>query len=226
MGGECVAKGTGVTGFDTAAELRARMGDRAGVWEFLGRFAAAWSLASDPIHAEIKARVPVALREAYAVTGLLDPRRGYVDDGILVFHRSDPLITETTWGTPVADAGREDPPVVVDTGSGWRPYLDRVSLFCVDLALTEALDRVGTLENACELPPDRLPSVAAGFDRVPLPDLPMWVEVEDSPVRWYSRPGQLLRTHGEDWAWLWVRAQTAADLERIYAALPGETWSM
>jgi hypothetical protein len=51
----------------------------------------------------------------------------------------------------------------------------------------------------------------------------MWVEIEDSPVRWYSKPGQLLRTHGDDW--VWVRAQTPADLDWIYAAMPAASWS-
>lgn len=67
--------------------------------------------------------------------------------------------------------------------------------------------------------------MVARFDRVPLPALPMWVEAEDSPVRWYSRPGQLLRTHGDDWVWVWVRAQTPADLDSIHAAIPGARWS-
>jgi hypothetical protein len=76
--------------------------------------------------------------------------------------------------------------------------------------------------NAGELAPEQMASAVALFDRVPLPETPMWIEVEESPVRWYSRPGQLLRTHG---AWLWVRGQTADDLDAIYAALPGVEWA-
>ncbi|MEU7820325.1 hypothetical protein [Catellatospora sp. NPDC049133] len=53
---------------------------------------------------------------------------------------ADPLITETAWGIPLDAADRPDPPVVVDTGSGWRPYLDRLSLACVDFALTAAIE--------------------------------------------------------------------------------------
>jgi hypothetical protein len=48
----------------------------------------------------------------------------------------------------------------------------------------------------------------------------MWNDVEDSPVRWYSGPGRLLRTHGDDWQWLFVNAQDRAALGGIYAALP------
>ncbi|WP_204012225.1 hypothetical protein [Virgisporangium aurantiacum] len=216
--------------FDTAKALRQRLDDPAAVWEFLRLFTTAWGLPSGPIAGVDQAedrqgvRLPVALREAYACTGFLDPRGMYAEDGILAFHSADPLITETAWGIPIAVADQADPPVVIDTGSGWRPYLDRLSLACVDLALTAAIDG-DTLTNACELPPEQVPSVAARFDRVPLPDLPMWIEAEDSPVRWYSRPGQLLRTHGDDWAWVWIRAQTPADLEQIYAALPAARWS-
>ncbi|WP_155373718.1 SMI1/KNR4 family protein [Catellatospora vulcania] len=220
-----------MTGFDTANELRRRMGDRAAVWEFLRLFSAAWGLPGEPAAGfgeaaeRLGPQLPEALREAYACGGLLDPRGAYAEDGVLAFHWADPLIAETAWGIPLAVADRPDPPVVIDTGSGWRPYLDRLSLACVDLALSAALDREDTLDNACELSPDQAPAVAARFDRVPLPELPMWVEVEESPVRWYSRPGQLLRTHGDDWMWVWIRAQTPADLARIHAAVPGSCWS-
>ncbi|KUL41323.1 hypothetical protein ADL15_03445 [Actinoplanes awajinensis subsp. mycoplanecinus] len=146
-----------------------------------------------------------------------------VDDGMVIFHAADPAVAEAVWGFPVG-AGDPDPPTFVDNGAGWRPYLDHLSLTCVDIALTAVIDG-GEWYNAAELPADLVPSVAANFDRVPLPDLPMWIDVEESPVRWYSRPGLLLRTHGDDGAWLWVRALTRTGLESVYRALPGVTWS-
>ncbi|MEV4513198.1 hypothetical protein AB0K00_30015 [Dactylosporangium sp. NPDC049525] len=216
-----------MTGFDTAAALRGRLDERAAVWEFLRLFAAAWDLPVSPAAAPERPglRVPEALREAYACGTPLDPRGVSVEDGILVFHWADPLVTETAWGIPPHGADLPDPPVVIDTGSGWRPYVDRLSLACVDFALTAALDHPDAPANACELAPEQVPAAVAGLDRVPLPDLPMWAELEESPVRWYSTPGGLLRTHGDGWVWLWVRAQTAAGLEAICATMPETRWS-
>nr|BFE72365.1 hypothetical protein GCM10020092_056660 [Actinoplanes digitatis] len=114
-----------------------------------------------------------------------------------------------------------DPPVVIDTGAGWQPYLDRTSLACVDVALTAVVqEHDAGLCNACELPADLAGPAMAAFDRVPLPDLPMWIDVEESPVRWWSGPGQVLRTHGDGGVWLWVSAQTEESLDAVYAAIP------
>lgn len=214
-------------GFDTAAELTARLGDRAGVWEFLRRFADAWDLQGaggdpDRFAGRLEVALPVALREAYAIGGVLDPGALEVRDDVLVFHCADQMITETMWGVPLDAAGRPDPPVVINTGSAWQPYLDRVSLACVDVALTAVIQEHD--ERLCNAAEVAGPAMAA-FDRVPLPDLPMWIEVEESPVRWWSGPGQLLRTHGDGGVWLWVAAQTEDDLDGVYAAIPGVQWS-
>lgn len=210
--------------FDTAAVLRPRVADGAGVRDFLRLFSAAWGLPAEAAGRWTDATIPPALLEAYACCGVLDPGALDTESGVMIFHHADPLIAETRWGIRLDVLDRADPPTVVDTGPGWAPYLDRLSLTCVDLALTAVLeqDRFG---NAAELPPEGAPAVAAGFDRVPLPALPMWIEVEDSPVRWYSGPGQLLRTHGDDWRWLFVNAQDRAALGGIYAALPDADWT-
>ncbi|BBH68563.1 hypothetical protein ACTI_52480 [Actinoplanes sp. OR16] len=190
-----------MTGFDTAAELGPRLGDVAGVREFLRRFAHAWGDG--------------------ALVDLGVPER---DGDVVVVHHADPMIAETRWGIPLDAADLPDPPVVIDTGSGWRPYLDRLSLALVDLALTAVIqEHDERLCNACELPSE---TAMAAFSRVPLPDLPMWIDVEESPVRWWSRPGLLLRTHGDGGVWLWASAQTNADLETLYAAFPAVQWSV
>ncbi|WP_203842662.1 hypothetical protein [Winogradskya humida] len=216
-----------MAGFDTAAELRARLGDPAGAWEFLRRFARAWELGESGDPARSETQLDGALREAYAVGGVLDPGALEVQDNVLVFHYADPMITETMWGIPLDVAGQPDPPVVINTGDGtWQPYLERVSLACVDLALTAVIqDHDERLGNACELPAEMVESAMAAFNRVPLPDLPMWIGVEESPVRWWSGPGQLLRTHGDGGVWLWVSAQTRDDLEAVYAAIPCAEWN-
>jgi len=221
-----------VAGFDTASELRARLNDVAGVREFLRRFAGAWNLrdgggAPEGFEARLEVALPVALREAYGIGGVLDPGALEVQDNVLVFHWADPMITETMWGIPLDVVGLPDPPVVLNTGDGvWRPYVDRVSLACVDLAFTAVIQEHDEwLCNACELPAEMVGPVMAAFDRVPLPDLPMWIDVEESPVRWWSRPGQLLRTHGDGGVWLWVSVQTKDDLDAVYAAIPYAEWS-
>ncbi|WP_433788444.1 hypothetical protein [Actinoplanes sp. CA-252034] len=206
--------------FDTAAGLRPRIGDRAGVWEFLRLFTEAWGLTGSPC--SFDRPLPAALREAYALGTVLDGGGPDVEDDVLVFHWADPEITETAWGVPLDVAGRDDPPVVINTGGGWEAYVDRVSLACVDIALTTVVQEHDfELCNAAELPPEVAGPALAVFDRLPLPDLPMWIDVEESPVRWYSAPGRLLRTHGDDGVWLWVSAQSAAALDDLYAAMPG-----
>ena len=214
------------TGFDAAAELRPRLGDRAGVWEFLHLFSASWGLPPAAADQRVDPATPAALREAYACCGILEPGCLETESGVMIFHHySDPMIAGTRWGMPLGGLDRADPPTAIDTGHGWEPYLDRLSLTCADLVLTAALER-GPLENAAELPPERAGAVAAAFDRIPLPALPMWIDVEDSPVRWYSGPGQLLRTHGDDWMWLWVSARDRTALDAIYAALPEAEWTL
>jgi hypothetical protein len=207
--------------FDTTAELRPRIGDRAGVWEFLRLFTAAWGLTG--AGRSFDEPMPAALREAYELGAILNAAsRPYPEDGVLVFHHADPEITETCWGVPLDMIGQDDPPVVIDTGRGWLPYVDRVSLACVDIALTTVVQEHDfELCNAAELPADAVEPTLAPFDRVPLPDLPMWIDVEESPVRWYSAPGQLLRAHGEGGVWVWVSAQSGTALDALYTAMPG-----
>ncbi|WP_430781741.1 hypothetical protein [Actinoplanes sp. G11-F43] len=215
-----------MTGFDTAAELRVRAGDRERTWEFLRLFTAAWGLAAGPAPMPRVEGMPVALREAYTIGGVLDPAWLDRDGDVLVFHGADQTVTDTLWGVRAEERDHPDPPVVINTGSGWQPYLDRVSLACVDIAMTAVVqDEEGRLCNAAELSPELAGPVVAAFDRVPLPDLPMWIEAEASPVRWYSGPGQLLRAHGPDWVWLWVSAQDQAALDGIYAVVPPGEWS-
>ncbi|GIF42426.1 hypothetical protein [Actinoplanes xinjiangensis] len=212
--------------FDTAAQLRPRIVDRAGVWDFLRLFAAAWGLSGTG--RSFRGPMPAALREAYALGTVLDRAGPQTEDGVLIFHWADSQITDTCWGVPLDHLDGDDPPVVVNTGGGWQPYVDRVSLACVDIALTTVVqEHDEKLCNAAELPAALVGPALAGFDRVPLPDLPMWIDVEESPVRWYSGPGQLLRTHGEGGVWLWVSAQSDTALSGLYAAMPGarDHWS-
>ncbi|MBU2665916.1 hypothetical protein KOI35_20605 [Actinoplanes bogorensis] len=213
-----------MTGYDTVAELR-----RAGPWEFLRSFARAWQLPARPawdqaaIEQRLDRPIPEMLCVAYG-TGVFDLRGLHAEDGILVFHSADPLVAEASWGITLDGA---DPAVLIDNGAGWMPYAPDLPTACVTLALTAAVetDRPGDAVAACELDADEVAAAVAQFERVPLEDHPMWIDVEEGPVRWYSRPGRLIRTHGEGGAWLWVRGQTPDDLEAIRAALPGVHWA-
>jgi len=131
------------------------------------------------------------------------------------------------WGVRLDDVREDDPPVWVQTRHGWVPFLDRVSLACVELVLSEALfGGGGRLYNACELPADLLARVPERFARIALPDYPMWTGPEEYPVRWFSAPGQLLRQDGSDvHSWLHVRGRTRADLREICEIIPGP-WAL
>jgi len=217
--------------------------DRGRAWAFIRGFAAAWDepLTEDDgtpaaelarAEATFGCSLPAALREVYMLLGLrsslvanqdplLPPAEIFVHDqcgGVLVFRSENQGCA--FWGVRLGDLDQDDPPVFVQARHGWVPFLDRVSLACAELVLSEAL------YNACELPADLLEAVPERFQRVALPDYPMWTWPEDFPVRWFSAPGQLLRLDGLDaHSWLHVRGRTRADLEAICETVPGR-WSL
>ena len=224
--------------------------DRGRAWAFIRGFAAAWDepLTEDDgtpaaelarAEATFGCSLPAALREVYMLLGLrsslvanqdplLPPAEIFVHDqcgGVLVFRSENQGCA--FWGVRLNDLDQDDPPVFVQARHGWVPFLDRVSLACVELVLNEALfGGGGRLYNACELPADLLEAVPERFQRVALPDYPMWTGPEDFPVRWFSAPGQLLRLDGLDaHSWLHVRGRTRADLEAICETVPGR-WSL
>ncbi|WP_244953179.1 SMI1/KNR4 family protein [Streptomyces ipomoeae] len=181
-------------------------------------------------------RLPVALREGYSLLGatrhdltgnqdpLLQPSELFVHDefgGVLVFRSENQGCA--FWGVRLRDLDQDDPPVFVQSRDGWIPFLERVSLAWVELVLSETLLGDGRLYNACELPAELIRELPMRFTHAELPDYPMWTGMEEAPVRWFSAPGKLLRLDGQgDHSWLHVRGRTAADLESIYAAVPGQ----
>ncbi|MER7938154.1 MULTISPECIES: hypothetical protein [unclassified Streptomyces] len=78
--------------------------------------------------------------------------------------------------------------MVVESRQGWIPFLDRVSLARVELVLSESLFAEDGLYDACELPDALMPDVHSRYDRVGLPDHPMWTSEHASPIRWYAAP--------------------------------------
>ncbi|MEH0937692.1 SMI1/KNR4 family protein [Micromonospora psammae] len=233
--------------FDVGKAMLSGIGGRAEAWCFIRAFAAEWTRPlrdGDGVDDEelrdaeqaLGFELPAALREAYLLFGrrddltrnqdrLLPPRVLEVDESgeVLVFRDENQGVA--SWGIPLAHIAELDPPVVMEHGEGWRPFLDRVSLACVEMVLTEVLFGSECLENAAELPAELIGVVEANYQRVNFPEYPMWSEPEE-PVRWFSAPGQLLRLDGVgEWAWLFVRGRTADDLRRIYGLIPG-TWTL
>jgi hypothetical protein len=239
-------------GFDVAGEIAASLGDRNGAWRFIRRFAESWltPLAdadgcreADLRAAEerLKVGLPTALSEAYALLGrredltsvqdrLLGPDELKVDQigQVLVFRVENQHVA--SWGVPLAGYEQPDPPVVLRSGAsqaqrdaGWEPYMERFSLACVEMVLSESL-----FTGAVELGDNRPLDAAAAalleqrFARLAIPDYPLWAE-PDGLVRWFGGPGVILRDDGG--TWLWVRARTVAALEVVRATLPGE-WLM
>lgn len=235
-----------VDAFDVAQALRGGIPDRAGAWAFVRDFAAAWAepladgagtRAEELERAEemLGLALPTALREAYSLLGtrhdltgnqdpLLRPSELFVHDefgGVLVFRSENQGCA--FWGVRLRDLGQDDPPVFVQSRDGWVRYLERVSLACVELVLSETLlGSEGRLYNACELPASLIRELPSRFAPVEFPEYPMWTGKEESPVCWFSAPGKLLRLDGlSDHSWLHVRGSTFADLESLCATLPG-----
>ncbi|WP_251145988.1 SMI1/KNR4 family protein [Streptomyces sp. McG3] len=232
--------------FDVAQALRGGIPDRARAWAFLRDFAAAWAepladgagtRAEDVERAEemLGLTLPTALREAYSLLGarhdltgnqdpLLPPSELFVHDefgGVLVFRSENQACA--FWGVRLRDLDQDDPPVFVQSQDGWVRFLERVSLACVELVLSETLlGGEGRLYNACELPVGLIRELPSRFAPVEFPEYPMWTGKAESPVCWFSAPGKLLRLDGlSDHSWLHVRGSTFADLESLCATLPG-----
>jgi hypothetical protein len=107
-----------------------------------------WRAAEQRIGAEL----PAALREAYLLFGrrpdltarqdrLVPPRElGFDDPGTAVVFRVENQYC-AEWGVAAAGLASTDPPVYVRDRSrgGWEPFLDRVSVACVEMVLSEVL---------------------------------------------------------------------------------------
>lgn len=229
-----------------AVTLRGGLRARSQAWDFVRWFAEAWlgrpvrpedGCTEDELaaaEADMGFELPTALREGFALIGrrddltrrqdpLVRPPGLYVDDalgGVLVFRRENQDCA--FWGIPLSQIERDDPPVVVESRQGWIPFLDRVSLAWVELVLSESLFAEDGLYDACELPDALMPDFHFRYDRVGLPDHPMWASEHASPIRWYAAPGRLMRRDGlQDQSWIHARGRTASDLAAIREELPG-----
>ncbi|MFI1097786.1 SMI1/KNR4 family protein [Streptomyces sp. NPDC020917] len=232
-------------GFDVATALSGGVPTPVHAWDFVHRFTDEWVGAPlhdqdgfteaelDDVESHLGFELPLVLRQGYALFGrrddltrrqdpLVPPPCLNVDDGLdglLVFRRENQDCAR--WGIRLDQIEQADPPVWVESDRGWIPFLDRMSLAWVELVLSETLLSPGPHYDACELPEALLPRLHDRYAPVPLPDHPMWAGADNSPLRWYSAPGLLIRRDGDlDLAWLHARGRTAHDLRTIRADLP------
>ncbi len=235
-------------GFDVSTEVTVAVGDRTGVWHFIREFAALWrSPLSDGdgySEADIRSaeerlgvQFPEAVREAYELFGRradLTSNQDYLfrpdklrlggSGQVLVFRRENQMCAR--WGVPLHLPGRPDPPVVVEgvvagEGQGWTPYLDRFSLACLEIVLSESLFTGVGLDDNKQLDEASIRSLEQTFTRLALPTYPLWAG--PPVVRWFAGPDVILRADAN--AWVWVRARTASALDLAREAMPGG-WQM
>jgi hypothetical protein len=192
-------------GFDVAEALDGGISDRERAWAFIRSLAGAWGVPltdddgtprGELVQAEavLGCSLPTALLEFHTLAGartdlvanqdpLLPPNQMFVHDecgGVLVFRSENQGCA--FWGVRLTDLAQDDPPVLVKARHGWVPFVDRVSLACVELVLSEALfGGGGRLYNACELPGALLGAVPDHFQWVQLPDYPLWTGPENFP---------------------------------------------
>lgn len=227
---------------DVISGLAAVSDGSAGAWEFIEEFAGQWR---DPLRERdgwdeetlraaerrLGVRLPAAMSEAYGLFGrrgdltslqdeLLPPGRLAVDGEVLVFRRENQGCTR--WGVRLAALDRPDPPVVFRLDDAWVPFLDRFSLACVEMVLSESLfaDPVELGDNR-DLDEPAVALLEEYFVRLSLPGYPMWTG--GGPVRWYAGADAILRADAG--TWLWVRARTGTALDAVRAVLPGD-WLM
>jgi hypothetical protein len=234
--------------FDPVRELGVTPADRRRAWQAIRSFAATWltplqpddGCAADTLDAaeqRLGLRLPVALREAYALLGgrpdltsrqdqLYPPDKLRLDEtGTVLVYRAENQFC-AHWGIALAELDRPDPPTVFhcyDFGPHeWRPWLERVSLAVLEIVLSESMFAGwGKVYSAFR----SLDATAVGlleqhFTRLAIPDYPMWAEPDGSPVRWFAGPDVLLRDDGDQVSAI---ARTPAALDEVRdEMLPGD----
>jgi hypothetical protein len=233
-------------GFDIRRELAAGLADRSGAWRFIRGFAENWSSPlgandgweeKDLAQAEERLGVPLpaVLAEAYLLFGrrrdltcnqdvLLSPSELHLDDRkeALVFRVENQ--GAASWGVLLADLEHPDPPVLIRAdladkqAERWESWLDRLSVACIEIVLSESLHAPYELSDSRDLDETEPELLEQRYTRLPLPEYPLC----DAPpgARWFTGPDVILRE--DDRTWLSVRARTEETLNRIRHELPGD----
>jgi hypothetical protein len=233
--------------FDISAGVAAAVEGRAGVWQFIQEFARLWRslLASGDGYSEadisaaqqrLGVRFPAAVAEAYQLFGRRRDLTSNMDrlfrpgelslagNGHLLVFRQE-CQGCARWGVPLHLPGDPDPPVIVEAaeaslGQGWAPYLDRFSLACLEMVLSESLFTGAGLHDSTQLDDDGIKSLEQNFTRLAIPSYPLWTG--PPVVRWFAGPDVILRADAD--TWLWARARATSALDKVRAAIPGD-WS-
>lgn len=239
--------------FDLGQEVAAGVCDTDGAWRFIVRFAAACGRPVAPgdgcDDAELREAeqrlgltLPRALRQLYGLIGrrddltsaqdrLLRPEQLRLDEmgRVLVFRVENQGVA--SWGVEVAAVERPDPPVVFrsyasgPTTPSWRPFLQRTSVACVEMVLSEWMLSSPGLNDNDNRPLDdvTVSLVEQRFSQLPVPGYPMWALPTGPPTRWFWGMGAVLREDAR--SWIWVRAASPNAIASVRKALPGE-WIM
>ncbi len=207
-------------GFDAGEALRGGLIGRQQAWEFIGQLAAEWTAPLAPgdgvsrdtwraAEQRIGAELPAALREAYLLFGSGVPG-------------GEPALCCLGRGHSGAGPHRSPPVYVQDRdGGNWKPFLDRVSVACVEMVLSEVVIGRGQSGDMCELPGGLIAVAESAYEQMAVPEHRLWAD-PGITVRWFSAPGKLLRMDGRGpRCRLLAGGQTLADLEAIRAAVPG-----
>jgi hypothetical protein len=231
---------------DLHADLARGLNDAAGAWRFIRLFAADYArpvVAGDGCDdAELRAAemrlgfpLPMSVRAVYALIGrrfdltrsqdrLLAPHQLEIDDTgrMLVFRWECQHVVE--WGIPLSAVAELDPPVAFryDSASSWYPFLERFSLACVEMVLSEWILCGATFAGSRQLDDETITLLEKQFRRLPMPEYPLWPGPDAGPVRWFEGFGALLREESE--TWLWVGTESADGIAAVRRSLPGE-WS-
>jgi hypothetical protein len=229
---------------DLHAELARAARDAVGAWRFIRLFAAGYASPivdgdgwDDGDIREAEKRLgfslPASLRMAYGWMGrrrdltcaqdrLLAPHQLRTDETgrVLVFRWECQHVVE--WGVPLSAAAEPDPPVVFRYSSElkWHPFLERFSLACVEMVLSEWIIYGAPYATNLELDDATIALMQQQLRRLPLPDYPLRPEV--GPVRWFERSGVILREDLD--TWLWAGATSPGSIAAVRGALPGD-WS-
>jgi hypothetical protein len=234
--------------FDIALEVVAACRGRRDAWDFLRRFTEAWTTRLDESSGcddeELTAAedrlglaLPAAVREGYALLGrrddltsnqdtLLRPDQLHFDETgqALVFRVENQSVAY--WGIAAEDLRLDDPPVIfqLDAPRGahqpWRRFLDRFSLACVEMVLTEHMLGGSGYHDNRESDQAALELLEHHYNRLAMPDYPMWAIPEEPPVRWFVGRDVLIRDDSRQW--MWVVARTLEALQAVRDTIPGD----
>jgi hypothetical protein len=105
----------------------------------------------------------------------------------------------------------------------WHPFLDRVSVACVEMVMSEWLLGGAAYADNLELDDDALAELLRRFRPLPMPAYSLAPGPDGPPVRWFEGFGAVLCEYAE--TWLWAGAASGQAIAAVREALPGYWFS-